>query len=147
MRTKILEATTILASIFGILLSLSHGNLYGYFIDYSGIEGFAYFKMLYLSLLLYSFLALVVFSSLLFLKERKESVRFLSYIQGWLFLIIAAFAFEWLDAMMIWSTQMMLSNRFIEYPYTFLAKGASVIFFSALFLFWIVENKKRSLKS
>jgi hypothetical protein len=41
---------------------------------------------------------------------------------------------------------MILYNSFIEQPFTLPTKGASVIFFSALFLFWVVETKKRSLR-
>jgi hypothetical protein len=145
-KIKFLEIITILASLIGIFLSLSHGNLYDYFLDMFTIEGFAYIKMLYLSLLVYSALSFVVFFSLYLLNEKNNKIRIINYLQGWTFIIMAVFSFEWLDSLMIWSTQNILLRHFIEYPFTLPTKGASVIFFSALFLFWVLENKKHSLR-
>jgi hypothetical protein len=145
-KTKILEISTIIFSILGILLSITHGNLYDYFFNVFYIEGVFYFRMLYASLLVYSALSFIVFTCLLFLNEKNVRIRVFNYLQGWLFILMAIFAFEWLDSLMIWSTQIVLSGKFIEYPFTLLSKGASVVFFSSLFLFWFIEQKKHSKK-
>ena len=145
-KINFLEIITIIASLVGIILSILHGNLYDYFFDFFNIEGFVYFRILYLSLLLYSILAFVIFLSLFYLKEKNDKIRLFNFIQGWLFIIMAVFSFEWFDSLMLWNTQMILSKKFIEYPFTLPTKGASIIFFSAMFLFWIIENKKRPLR-
>jgi hypothetical protein len=140
---NILEIVTILASVIGILLSLLHGNLYDYFANLLTIPGFAYIRILYASLLVYSTLILIVFSSLRLLKVRNERIRLLNYIQGWLFVAMIVFAFEWLDSLMIWNATIVMQNKFVEYPFVFLSKGASVVFASSLFLFWLIEKKKK----
>jgi signal transduction histidine kinase len=143
-RMKVLEMITIIASLLGIVLTLVHGNLYDYFFNLFSIKDIMNFRMLYVSLFVYSTLALVVFVSLFFLDEKNPEIRFYSYVQGWLFLIMATFTYEWFSGMMNWGIQTILSNKFTEYPYNLHAKGASVIFFGALFVFWILEKKKKN---
>jgi hypothetical protein len=61
-RVRHIEQLTILASVAGLVLSLVHGNLYDYFFNMFSVEQIVFnFRLLYVSLLLYSALALVVF--------------------------------------------------------------------------------------
>jgi hypothetical protein len=142
-RMKVLEIITIMASLLGIILALVHGNLYDYFFNLFSIKGIINFRLLYVSLLMYSVLVFIVFVSLFFFDEKNPKIRFYKYIQGWLFVTMAAASYEWFDGMMNWSTQTVLSKQFTEYPYNFSTKGASIVFFGALFVFWILEKKKK----
>jgi hypothetical protein len=142
-KIKVLEIITIIASLVGITISLTHGNLYDYFFNLFSIKGIFNFRLLYLSLFFYSTLTFVVFVSLFFLDEKNPEIRFYSYVQGWLFITMAAASYEWINGMMNWSTQTILSNKFTEYPYNFLTKSESVIFFGALFVFWFLEKRKK----
>jgi signal transduction histidine kinase len=142
-RMKVLEMITIIASLLGIVLTLVHGNLYDYFFNAFSIKDIINFRMLYVSLFVYSVLALLIFTFFFFFDEKDPKIRFYNYIQGWLFLIMATFIYEWFSGMMNWGTQTILSNKFIEYPYNLHAKGASVIFFGALFIFWFLEKMKK----
>lgn len=144
-KVKVLELITILAASSGIILTLIHGNLYDYFFNLFSIPGILNFRLLYVSLLTYSALALVVFSSLFFFPESSSRIKLYSYFQGWLFLAMAASSYELIDGIMNWSTQTILNQQFSEFPYTFSTKSASVIFFGALFVFWLLEKDKKRL--
>jgi hypothetical protein len=114
-KVKVLELITALAALSGIIIALIHGNLYDYFFNLFSIPGILNFRLLYVSLLTYSALALVVFSSLFFFREKNSRIRLYSYFQGWLFLAMAASSYELIDAMMNWSTQTILTQHFSVY--------------------------------
>lgn len=145
-KVRILELITALAALSGVIIALIHGNLYDYFFNLYSIPAILNVRLLYVSLLTYSALALVVFSSLFFFSEKNSRIRLYSYFQGWLFLAMAASSYELIDAMMNWLTRSILSQQFTEYPYTFYTKSVSVIFFGALFTFWLIEKDKKRLE-
>jgi hypothetical protein len=145
-KVKVLELITILIASSGIILTLIHGNLYDYFFDLFSIPGIMNFRLLYVSLLTYSALTLVIFSSLFFFHERNFMIRLYSYFQGWLFLAMAASSYELIDSMMNWNTTTIINQQFSEFPYTFYTKSVSVIFFGALFVFWLLEKDKKRLE-
>jgi glucan phosphoethanolaminetransferase (alkaline phosphatase superfamily) len=145
-RMKFLEIITIVVSLVGIILTLLHGNLYDYVFDLFSIKGIITFRLLYVSLFVYSTLAFVVFLSLFLFNEKNKEIRFYNYIQGWLFIIMAAASYEWFGNLIIFGSQIALSKQIAEDPYTFIAKRASVILFGALFIFWILEKKKNHSK-
>ncbi len=145
-KVKVLELITVLAALSGIILTLIHGNLYDYFFNLFSIPGIMNFRLLYVSLLMYSALALVIFSSLFFFREKNSMIRLYSYFQGWLFLTMAASSYELIDGMMNWYTKTILNQQFSEFPYTFYTKSVSVIFFGALFGFWLLEKDKKRLE-
>jgi hypothetical protein len=140
---KLLEEVTIFASLIGVCLSLLHGNLYDYFFDLFYVSGLDLnIRLLYVSLLTYSLLAFVVFVSLFAFNETNPEIRYWNYVQGWLFITIAAASYEWLDTMITEVAQIATAQQIIEDPYTWLTKRASVILFGAVFVFWIVEKVK-----
>jgi signal transduction histidine kinase len=145
-RMKILEIITIIASLLGIILALVHGNIYDYFFNIGAIKNIVNFRMLYVSLFVYSTLAFVIFLSLFFFNEKNPEIRIYNYIQGWLFMAMAAASYEWFDSMLSWGLQTVISKQFTEIPYNFYTKSASVIFFGALFGFWLLEKKKKQEK-
>ena len=65
--------------------------------------------------------------------------------------------YEFLNGMMWWTTQNILSQQLLtypdmyetknNYPYHFQTKNKSVIFFGALFVFWILEKNKNRIKN
>ena len=144
---KVLEIITIIASLTGIILTLFHGNLYDYFFDVFTIKSIWNFHLLYVSLLVYSCLALVVFASLFFLDEKNPKIRFRNYLQGWLLIILAAASYEWFVNIMMWGSQIVLQKQTLEDPYNFFTKRANVIFFGALFIFWLLEKNKNQIKN
>ena len=146
-KVKALEILTIVVALIGILLSLIHGNLYDYFFNLFSIKDIWNFRITYVSLLTYSTLAAVVFGSLYFLDEKNPEKRFYSFIQGWLLITMAASAYELVDGFMNWALLSISTHQFPDAPYHFLTKRASVIFFGALFVFWILEQKKNQLKN
>jgi len=60
---------------------------------------------------------------------------------------MAASSYEWFDNTIIQGSQIVLSKQIVENPYTFIAKRASVIFFGALFVFWLLEKRKNQRKN
>lgn len=144
-QVRILELLTMFVAIVGIALTVLHGNLYDYFFNLFAIPYVTTFSLLYLSLLLYSILALVIFSSLFLFNEKNATIRLINYIQGWLFIVIATSAYEWLENLMLWGTQIVLAGRFSDGIITYNTKKMSVIFFSALFVIWILEKKKNQI--
>ena len=96
-RVQRIEQLTVLASLVGIALPVLHGNLYDYFFNMFSVEQIGFnFRLLYLSLLLYSALAFVVFISFYLHDEQNPDVRWYNYVQGWSFIVIAASCYEWL---------------------------------------------------
>jgi hypothetical protein len=156
-KIKMFEIITIAASLIGIALSLIHGNLYDDFFNMFSIPGIISFRLGYISLFLYSSLSFVIFTSIFFFNERNPEIRWHSYFQGWLFLTMAVSFYELLNSMMWWTTQNVLSQQLLtspdifetknNYPYHFLSKNKSVIFFGALFVFWILEKNKNRIKN
>jgi hypothetical protein len=147
-RVKRIEQLTILASVAGVVLPLVHGNIYDYFFNIFSVEQIDFnFRLLYLSLFLYSALALVVFLSLHVHDEQNPDVRWYNYVQGWFFIVIAASAYEWVDSSILKIVAAAASAAIVEEPYTWLTKRYSVIFFGAIFIFWLLEiRKKRFVK-
>lgn len=146
-KMKFVEIITIAFAILGIILTIVHGNIYDYFFNLFSIRGFFNFRLLYVSLLLYSILALVIFTSLFLLNERNPEIRFYNYVQGWLFITLAAASYEWFVNMIFLASQMIIAKQVVEDPYTFFAKRASVTFFGAIFVIWILENRKNQIKN
>jgi hypothetical protein len=143
-RVKRIEQLTFLASLVGIALPLVHGNLYDYFFNVLSVDQIDFnFRLLYLSLLLYSALAFVVFISLNLHKEQNPDVRWYSYVQGWSFIVMAASSYEWLNSSVIQIVAGVAAKTVVENPYTWLTKRYSVIFFGALFVFWLLETRKK----
>lgn len=143
-RVRHIEQLTILASVAGVVLSLVHGNLYDYFFNMFSVEHIVFnFRLLYLSLLLYSALALVVFLLLHVHDEQNPDVRWYNYVQGWFFIVIAASAYEWLDSSIMKIAAASAAAAVVEDPYTWLTKRYSVIFFGAVFVFWLLETRKK----
>lgn len=142
-RIKVFEIITIILSLLGMAISLIHGNLYDYFLNLFSIEGIVNFRLTYISLFLYSTLSFVVFTSLFFLNEKNPKIRWYSFIQGWLLLTMAASFYEIFNGMVWWITQNALTKQLLEYPYHFATKAPNVIFFGALFVFWILEKGKK----
>jgi hypothetical protein len=143
-RVRHIEQLTILASVAGVVVPLVHGNLYDYFFNVFSVEQIGFnLRLLYLSLFLYSALALVVFMSLHVHDELNPDVRWYNYVQGWLFIVIAASAYEWVDSSIMKMVAAAASMAIVEEPYTWLTKRYSVIFFGALFIFWLLETRKK----
>jgi hypothetical protein len=143
-RVRRIEQLTILASLIGIALPLAHGNLYDYFFNLFSVRQINFnFRLLYLSLLLYSALALAVFLSLHAHNEQNPNVRWYNYLQGWLFIVMAASSYEWLDSSVIRIAAAVAAQTIVEDPYTWLTKRYSVIFFGAVFAFWLLETRKK----
>lgn len=146
-KMKTVEIITIIASLIGIILPLVHGNIYDYFFNLFSIKDVINFRLLYSSLLVYSILAFVVFVSLYVFNEKNVEIRFYTYIQGWLFITMAAATYEWSAGMMLWNIQSILTKQFTESPFNFFTKRASIILFAALFVFWLLEKKKNRVKN
>lgn len=151
-RIKILEILAMATALAGILLTLVHGNFYintknDYVFSLFSISDIWNFQVSYVSLLCYSALILVVFAALYFLDERDPQKRFYAFVQGWMLVLMAASAYEWFDGVMNWIIQSILTHQFSEAPYHFLTKRADVIFFAALFVFWVLERKKGQTKN
>jgi hypothetical protein len=143
-RIRRIEQLTILVSVGGIVLPIVHGNLYDYFFNLFSFEEIVFnFRLLYLSLFLYSALALVVFLSLHVHNEQNPDVRWYNYVQGWIFIVIAASAYEWVDSSIMKIAAASAAAAIVEEPYTWLTKRYSVIFFGAVFVFWLLETRKR----
>jgi len=143
-RVARIEQVTILASVIGIILPLVHGNLYDYFLNVFTVQQIDFnFRLLYLSVLLYSALAFVVFLSLYVHNEQNPDVRWYNYVQGWLFIVMAASGYEWLDSSVLSIAATVAANTVVEVPYTWLTKRYSVIFFGAVFLIWLLETRKK----
>ena len=138
------EQFTVLVSLVGIALSLVHGDLYDYFFNVFSLEQIGFnFRLLYLSLLLYSALAFVIFIALHLHNEQNRDVRWYNYVQGWVFIVIAASSYEWLSSTVVQITVAIAERVVVEDPYTWLTKRYSVIFFGALFVFWLLETRKK----
>jgi hypothetical protein len=146
-KIKVIEIITILASLAGVIFSLLHSNLYDFVFNLFKIEGIWDFSITYISLFLYSALSFVIFSSIYLLNEKDPKIMWITYCQGWLFLIMAVSFYEILNGMMQWATQNVLSQQFSNYPFHFLTKEKDVIFFGALFVFWILEKMKNRIKN
>ena len=143
-RVERIEQITVLASLVGIALPLVHGNIYDYFFNVFSVEQIVLnFRLLYLSLFLYSALAFVVFTALLLHGEQNPDVRWYNYVQGWSFIVTAAAAYEWFNSAVIQIVATVAAGAVIEDPYTWLTKRYSVIFFGALFVFWLLETRKK----
>jgi hypothetical protein len=143
-RVRRIEQLTILASLAGIALPLAHGNLYDYVFNLFSVQQISFnFRLLYVSLLLYSALAFVVFLSLYVHNEQNPHVRWYNYVQGWLFIVIAASSYEWLDSSILRIAAAVAAQTIVEDPYTWLTKRYSVIFFGAVFYFWLLETRKK----
>ena len=143
-RVARIEQVTVLASAIGIALPLVHGNLYDYFLNVFSVQQIDFnFRLLYLSVLLYSALAFVVFLSLHVHNEQNPDVRWYNYVQGWLFIVMAASGYEWLDSSVLSIAATVAANTVVEVPYTWLTKRYSVIFFGAIFLIWLLETRKK----
>jgi hypothetical protein len=143
-RVKRFEQVTVLASLAGIALSLVHGNLYDYFFNIFSLDQIGFnLRLLYLSLLLYSALAFTIFAALYLHNEQNPDVRWYNYVQGWAFIVIAASSYEWLYSTVMQITVALASGAVVEDPYTWLTKRYSVIFFGALFVFWLLETRKK----
>jgi chromate transport protein ChrA len=101
-----------------------------------------------LSLFLYSALGLLIFASLYIYDEKTPKVRWYMYVQGWLFLLIAAAAYEWFDSALDQAASIVVNKLLVvENPYTWIAKRYSIILFGAIFLFWLLEVRKRKFKN
>jgi len=138
------EQLTVLAAIIGVALSLMHGNLYDYFFNLFSVQQIGFnFRLLYLSLLLYSALAFVIFIALHLHNEQNPDVRWYNYVQGWSFMVIAASSYEWLYSTVTQIIVAIAERTVVENPYTWLTKRYSVIFFGALFVFWLLETRKK----
>jgi hypothetical protein len=143
-RVARIEQLTVLASVVGIALPLVHGNLYDYFLNMFSVQQIDFnFRLLYLSVLLYSALAFVVFLSLHVHNEQNPDVRWYNYVQGWLFIVMAASGYEWLDSSIVAIAATVGANTIVEAPYTWLTKRYSVIFFGAVFILWLLETRKK----
>ena len=140
---QFLEAGTVAFSLAGILVSLLSGNLYSYLFYLWTVPGIGLnVRMLNLSVFLYSCLALAIFSTLLILNEKDPTVRYWNYVQGWLTLTIAATGYEVLYTLLAQDAASTVAGHVIQQPYTLFAKGASVILFGALYVFYIIEKNK-----
>ncbi len=143
-RVQRIEQITVLASVVGIVLPLLHGNIYDYFFNVLTLEQIDLnLRLLYLSLLLYSSLAFVVFMGLLVHGEQNPDVRWYNYVQGWAFIVVAASAYEWFNSALVQVVATISAGAIVEDPYTWLTKRYSVIFFGAMFIFWLLETRKR----
>lgn len=143
-RVKRMEQLTVLASLIGIALPVLHGNLYDYFFNLFSVEQIDFnFRLLYVSLLLYSALAFVIFLSLHVHNEQNPEVRWYNYVQGWSFIVIAASGYEWMYSSVMLVVTAVATSTVAEDPYTWLTKRYSVIFFGALFIFWLLETRKK----
>jgi hypothetical protein len=143
-RVRRIEQLTILASLIGIALPLVHGNMYDYFFNLFSVEQIDFnFRLLYLSLLLYSALAFLVFLSLHVHNEQNPDVRWYNYLQGWVLIVMAASSYEWLNSLLMQIAAAVVAQTVVEDPYTWLTKRYSVIFFGAVFLFWLLETRKK----
>ena len=90
-------------------------------------------------------LAFVIFIALYLHNEQNPDVRWYNYVQGWSFIVIAASSYEWLYSTSR-KTQIIAAiaeRASVENPYTWLTKRYSVIFFGALFVFWLLETRKK----
>jgi hypothetical protein len=143
-RVKRFEQLTVAASVVGIALSLVHGNLYDYVFNVFSLEQINFnFRLLYVSLLLYSALAFVIFMALHLHDEQNPDVRWYNYVQGWSFIVISASCYEWMHSSIMLIVTAVTANAIVEDPYTWLTKRYSVIFFGALFVFWLLETRKK----
>jgi hypothetical protein len=139
-----IEQLTILVSVIGIALPLVHGNLYDYFLNVFSVQQIDFnFRLMYLSVLLYSALAFVIFLSLYVYNEQNPDVRWYNYVQGWSFIVMAASGYEWLDSSVMAISANVTANTVVELPYTWLTKRYSVIFFGAVFILWLLETRKK----
>jgi hypothetical protein len=146
-RIRRIELLTILASVVGIALPLVHGNIYDYFFNVLSVEQIDLnLRLLYLSLLLYSALALVVFMSFYLHNELNPDLRWYNYVQGWSFIVMAAAGYEWFNSSVIQIVATIEAGTILEDPYTWLTKRYSVIFFGALFVFWFLETRKKRFR-
>ena len=143
LRIRRIEVATVAVMAAGICISIIHGNLYDYVFNLFQIPLASFtFRILYLSLLTYSALGFVVFSALHVYDERDPKRRWRMYVQGWLLLLIAASGYEWVYSAIDQGANIALNNMVVaQDPYTWLAKRASVIFFGAIFLFWLLEKR------
>lgn len=143
-RVQRIEQLTVVASLVGIVLPLVHGDLYDYFFNVLSVEQIGFnFRLLYLSVLLYSALAFVVFVALTLHNEQNPDVRWYNYVQGWSFIVIAASSYEWVNSSIIQVVAAVAAEKVVDNPYTWLTKRYSVIFFGALFVFWLLETRKK----
>ncbi len=143
-RVRRIEQITVAASLIGIALPLAHGNLYDYFFNVLSLNQIDLnFRLLYLSLLLYSALACVIFIALNLHNEQNPDVRWYNYVQGWSFIVMAASSYEWVNSTVMQIVAGVAANMLAENPYAWLTKRYSVIFFGALFVFWLLETRKK----
>jgi hypothetical protein len=143
LRIRRIEVGTVAVMAAGFAMAIIRGNLYSYDFNLFTVPVINFtFRILNLSLLSYSALGLVVFSALHVYDERDPKRRWRMYMQGWLLLLIAASGYEWLYSAIDQGANITLNNMAVnQNPYTWLAKRASVIFFGALFLFWLLEKR------
>ena len=143
LRIQRIEVATAAVMAAALGLAIIHGNLYDYLFKLFTVPVINFnFRILDLSLLSYSALGFVVFSALHVYDERDPKRRWRMYVQGWLLLLIAASGYEWVYSAIDQGANITLNNMtVIQNPYTWLAKRASVIFFGALFLFWLLEKR------
>lgn len=148
-RIRWIERLTILVMAVAVMVSVIHGNLYDYVFNLFSIPNVNFnFRILYLSLFLYSALGLLIFASLYIYDEQTPKVRWYMYVQGWLFLLIAAAAYEWFDSALDQAASIVVNKLLVvENPYTWIAKRYSIILFGAIFLFWLLEVRKRKFKN
>jgi hypothetical protein len=140
---QFLEAGTAAFSLAGILVSLLGGNLYRYLFHLWTVPGIGLnIRMMNVSVFLYSCLALAIFCTLLVLNENDPTVRYWNYVQGWLVLTIAATGYEVLYTLLAQAAASTVAGHVIQQPYTLFGKGASVILFGALYVFYVIEKKK-----
>jgi hypothetical protein len=62
-------------------------------------------------------------------------------------LLIAAAAYEWLDSALDKAASIVVNNMLVvENPYTWIDKRYSIILFGAIFLFWLLEARKKKVQ-
>jgi hypothetical protein len=147
-KIKHIEQATIIVMAITVVLSIIHGNLYDYVFDLFSIPNVNFnFRILYLSLFLYSALGSLIFAALYIYDEQTPKVRWYMYVQGWLFLLIAAAAYEWLDSALDKAASIVVNHMLVvENPYTWVNKRYSIILFGAIFLFWLLEARKKKVQ-
>lgn len=147
-RIKWIERLTILVMAIAVVISIIHGNLYDYAFNLFSIPSVNFnFRALYLSLLLYGALGTLLFAALIIYDEHTPQIRWYMYVQGWLFLLIATAAYEWLDSALNQAASIVVNRMLVvENPYTWIGKRYSVILFGAVFLFWLLEARKKKVQ-
>ncbi len=147
-RIKWIEGLTILIMAVAVVVSVIHGNLYDYAFNLFSISSVNFnFRALYLSILLYGTLGALIFAALYLYDEQTPKVRWYMYVQGWFFLLVAAAGYEWLDSALNQAASVVVNNMLVvENPYTWIEKRYSVIFFGAIFLFWLLEARKKKIQ-